>query len=83
MRKLLKKYAFVPERLVTTTFDHMAPVIRYLGTGDGRTTERRIRINRRGGGNARCSASRAKSAQKFLSSHAVVYNTFNVKRHLT
>jgi hypothetical protein len=24
MRKLLKKYAFVPERLVTTTCDHMA-----------------------------------------------------------
>jgi putative transposase len=25
----------------------------------------------------------ARSAQKFLSAHAAVYNTFNVQRHLT
>ena len=43
-----------------------------------RTIERRIRINRRGGGSARCSGSRARvQPRKFLSTHAAVYNIFN------
>ena len=49
-----------------TTCDHTAPRSGSLGSnatmsaGDGRTTELRIRISRRGGGSARCSGSRAR-----------------------
>ena len=66
MRKLMKKYAFVPELLVTDTCDRTAPRPATWGSkagtngGDGRTIEPRIRISRRGGGNARCSVSRAR-----------------------
>ena len=66
MRKLLKKYAFVPERLVTDDLRSYSAAVRELGierhmsAGDGRTTELRIRISRRGGGSARCSGSRAR-----------------------
>src|SRR5208283_3969903 len=48
-----------------TTCDHIAQRSGILGSngtmsaGDRRTTEPRIRISRRGGGNARCSGSRA------------------------
>ena len=55
MRKLLKKYAFVPERLVTDDLRSYGAAARDLG----------------------------RSAQKFLSTHAAVFNTFNVQRHLT
>jgi len=55
-----------------------------MSAGDGRTTVPRIRISQPDEGSARCSASRAVgSAQKFLSTHAAVYNIFNVQRHVT
>jgi hypothetical protein len=50
---------------VPTTCGHTAPQSGSLGSnatmnaGDGRTTEQRIRISRRGGGSARCNGSRA------------------------
>ena len=65
MRKLLRKYAFVPERLVTDDLRSSPPSM-FLGSnagmsaGDGRTIERRIRISQPGGGSARCSGSRAR-----------------------
>ena len=66
MRKLLKKYALVPERLVTDDLRSYSAAVRDLGIerrherGDGRTIELRIRTSRRGGGSARCSGSRAR-----------------------
>ena len=48
MRKLLRKYAFVPERLVTDDLRSYSAAVR------------RICISRRGGGSARCSGSRVR-----------------------
>jgi putative transposase len=89
VRKVLRKHALVPEQLVTDELRSYSAAVRSFGSnasmssGDGRTIEPRIRICRRGGRNARCSGSRAHAAQRFLSTHADVYNTFNVHRHLT
>jgi transposase-like protein len=65
MRKLLKKYAFVPERSVSDDLRSYGAPAHDLGSKaaisarDGRTIGPRIRIGRRGGGSARCNASRA------------------------
>jgi putative transposase len=59
MRKLLKKYAFVPKRLVTDDLRSYGATARALGIEQS-----------------------ARSAQKFLSTYAAVYNIFNVQRHL-
>src|SRR3984957_10311653 len=65
MRKLLKKYAFVPERLVTDDLRSYAPAASDLGIehlhecSRCRTVGPRPHINRPDGGRARCSASRA------------------------
>jgi transposase-like protein len=66
MRKLLRKYAFVPERLITDDLRSYSAAVRDLGIerrherGRWQNIERRIRISRRGGGSARCSGSRAR-----------------------
>ena len=89
MRKLLKKYAIVPERMVTDDLRSYSAASGILGSnatmsaGDGRTTEARIRISRHGDGAQDAAVQEPGSAQKFLSTHAAVYNTFNVQRHLT
>ena len=71
MRKLLKKYSIRPSSgWSPTTCDHTAPRSEILASnatmsaGDGRTTEPRIRISRRGDGNARCSGSRAPAPRR-------------------
>ena len=70
MRKLLKKYAFAPERLVPDDLGSYAagPAISASSTcmsaGGGGTIGPRISVGRPDGGSARCSASRARAPRR-------------------
>jgi putative transposase len=90
MRKLLKKYAFAPERLVTDDLRSYAPAARDLGIEHlherGRWENNRAENSHQPTRGRERKMQRFKSpcsAQTFLSAHVAMYNTFNVQRHLT
>ena len=89
MRKLLKKYAFVPERLVTDDLRSYGAAARDLGR-ENRHERGRWKNNRaenshlpfRRRERAMSRFRRMKTLQKFSSVHAQVHNHFSQERHL-
>jgi transposase-like protein len=89
MRRLLKKQGFAPDVLVTDRLRSYGAAQRELGLSarheqglrkNNRAENSHLPVRRR-----ECKMQRFKSpgsAQRFLSIHAVVHNSFNVQRHL-
>jgi putative transposase len=88
MRKLLKKQGFAPKLLVTDKLRSYSSAFRHLrltcphqqGLRKNNRAENSHQVVRRERKMQRFKS--ARSAQRFLSIHAAVHNTFNVQRHL-
>lgn len=89
LRKLLRKQGFAPDTLVTDKLRSYGAAIRELGLSvrheQGQRRNNRAETSHQPTRRRERTMQRFKysgSAQRFLSAHAVVYNTFNVQRHL-
>jgi transposase-like protein len=89
MRKLLKKQGFAPTVVVTDKLRSYASAFRDIGLSawheqglrkNNRAENSHLPVRRRERKLQRFKSPR--SAQRFLSAHAAVYNTFNLQRHL-
>jgi putative transposase len=89
MRKLIRKQGFAPRRVTTDRLHSYSAALRHLGLRCHH--EQGLRKNNRAENSHQVVRRRerkmqrfksAASAQRFLSVHAAVHNTFNLQRHL-